>query len=186
MISLPCACLSAALLLGGCAKADPQASTIAPSPTKPVNSVPDHDSDLVDTLLSWRELSRTALLQHLHIDEDAVQHGLSYGPSAGLDMVTAPTVSPARFYLTGDQLVMIQVSGPALEDVDPDALLQRFPPQIAVSSRAGKTFEHQVCASQGIAWSDDGERVAFVEIFPPTSVEDWKRRFYAEPGPFIK
>ena len=166
------------ILATGCARSEP-----TPSPqSAPVAPV----SDPLTQWLSLRDLTQAALLARLGADDSVIQHGLSYGPSTDLDLVYVPDVSPARVYLRSGKVVLVQLSGADLSALDPDALAARFPPQEGLASRAGKAFEHQLAASQGVAWSDDTRRVAILELFPPTSVEDYKARFYAAPGAFIK
>jgi hypothetical protein len=134
--------------------------------------------------LAWRDLSRTELTARLAPASDDLSGGLAYGPSTGLDMLYVPGKHPGRFYFTGDQLLLIYVSG--VEGLDPEALAAQFPPEVALRSRAGKTYEHQVAPAAGVAWSENGEEVAFVEVFAPCSLESWRTRFYTEPPAFRK
>ncbi|MCB9795842.1 MAG: hypothetical protein H6741_24360 [Alphaproteobacteria bacterium] len=143
-------------------------------------------SDPLSDWLSLRERPRAAVLEALQVDEAAVEHGLAYGPTTGLDMVSSPQVSPARVYLRGEEVVVVVIRPDSLGGLDPDTLAQRFPPEDYLPSRAGKAFEHAVAAGAGVAWSDDGQRVAILEFFPPTTVEDFKARLYVEPGTFTR
>ena len=47
-------------------------------------------------------------------------------------------------------------------------------------------FNHHVHAEQGVAYSADGDEVAFVEVFRPRSLAEYERDIYRDPGLFIK
>ncbi|MBK9371209.1 MAG: hypothetical protein IPN01_33760 [Deltaproteobacteria bacterium] len=68
----------------------------------------------------------------------------------------------------------------------PEELAARFPPEATLQSRAFGANSLHVNASAGIAWSATSDEVALLELFHPTTVEQYKARFYEEPGPFIK
>lgn len=95
----------------------------------------------------------------------------------------------ALFYFDKDQLILIHVhSKEILSKLDAQSLLREFgTPEAELSSRAGKGYTQYVFPKRGIAISSDSSgRIAFVEIFNPTSLDDYRAQLYVDPGPFIR
>jgi hypothetical protein len=128
---------------------------------------------------------RGRLLARLSLPDSALQSG-DYGPSVGLEVAYAPERSPARFYLQDGEVVLAYLSTPAVDGITPETLAAAHPAALELPSRAGKAFAHHVDASAGLAWSEDGTEVAFIEVFPPMELSVWKARFYEAPGTFYK
>jgi hypothetical protein len=59
-------------------------------------------------------------------------------------------------------------------------------PEETVRSRAGKTSNQLIFATQGITVSTHGSEVDFIELYPACSVEDYLKNIYHEPKPFIR
>lgn len=128
---------------------------------------------------------RNALLTSLGGSSANVQPA-AYGPSKNLEAVYIPTRSPARYYLQEGKVILAYFSGATVDSTSPAALSITYPGAIMLASRAGKEFTHHVDAVGGIAWSDDGTDVAFVEVFQPMDIDRWKALFYQDPGVFYK
>jgi hypothetical protein len=45
---------------------------------------------------------------------------------------------------------------------------------------------YYVYPSRGVAFSSDGHEVELLEIFAPTTLEDYRARIYEDPGAFVK
>jgi hypothetical protein len=153
------------------------------SPTAPPAEARVHDP--IDEALSLRGLSRAQLLTRLGPNA-RLETGLAYGPGTDLDMVTAPARTAARVYLSGAQVLVVVLPEAAVAGVSPARLAARFPPDAQLPSRAGKRFEHAVAAGAGVAWSDDGQRIAFAEVFAPTDLAAYRATLWSEPPPAIK
>jgi hypothetical protein len=59
-------------------------------------------------------------------------------------------------------------------------------PEKTVRSRAGKTSNQLIFASQGFTASLNGDGVDFIEIYPACSLKDYLDEVYKEPGLFIR
>lgn len=59
-------------------------------------------------------------------------------------------------------------------------------PGKVVRSRAGKTANQIIFAASGITASIAGDDVAFVELYPPCSLQDYLENIYREVTPFIR
>jgi hypothetical protein len=51
--------------------------------------------------------------------------------------------------------------------------------------RSSTTANQYVQAERGVAYSEDGDEVEFVEVFPPRSLEAYLEDIYRDPGEFI-
>ncbi len=139
----------------------------------------------VDELRPYIALDRSSVLARLSLPASMLEPG-AYGPTAGLEVAFAPSRSPARFYLQDGNVVLAYLSEPGVDSVAPAALASAYPSAVELPSRAGRSFAHHVDAAAGVAWSDDGAEVAFIEVFSPTDLVSWKSRFYEDPGVFYK
>jgi mannose-6-phosphate isomerase-like protein (cupin superfamily) len=54
-------------------------------------------------------------------------------------------------------------------------------PDARLRSRAGRRFTDHVWADRGVAVSTDGNEIAFLEVFPPRSLERYEREIYEDP-----
>jgi hypothetical protein len=118
-----------------------------------------------------------------HVDRDA-----SYGKLGRLTELHNAKTHPARFYFQGATQVLVYVDDPAaLAGCDAADLLQRLgKPAAELRSRAGKVFTHYVYPEAGIAFSAHQNTIAYVEIFAPCSLQDYRARIYVDPGAFTK
>lgn len=96
-------------------------------------------------------------------------------------------VFPGSIYLRDGAVELIYAPRAALEGVAKEELeaeLTGEPERLR--SRAGKKANLLVRADQGVAYSADRDRVHFVEVFPPCTLEDYRERIYIDPGAFIR
>lgn len=115
-------------------------------------------------------------------NEDVAYEGLE-----GVTHYYNPDRFPGRVYVRDGRVVMIYVPGAALSDVDPSELARAAhgePEELR--SRAGKEYAHEVYAEDGLAFSSDGESLAFLEVFPPQSSAEYRANIYRDPGPFTR
>ncbi|MCK6517383.1 hypothetical protein L6R46_20260 [Myxococcota bacterium] len=155
--------------------------------TAPGNYADEPTQELLAEWMAWRDISRGELLRRLTSTESSVGHGFSYGHTSGLDLISVDSYCPAGFYLEGEKVVLIYVaSDEDLAKLKPEELAALFPPEARLASREHSSYRHFVNASSGIAWSATSDEVGMVELFHPTTVEQYKARFYEEPAPFIK
>jgi hypothetical protein len=96
-----------------------------------------------------------------------------------------PELGSARFFFRNARLALVYLSdatGLSTSDLD-EVKGDPAKPGTVLRSRAGKTSNLQVHAEQGIAISK-GKRIDFIEIFQPTTQQDYEQTIYVEPGPF--
>lgn len=91
-----------------------------------------------------------------------------------------------RVLMRGDDVVLVYVGRTALAgDIDHDALAAALGSEgHRLRSRQGKTASMHVVAERGVAWSERGGEVGFVELFPPTTLADYERDIYVDPPAF--
>jgi hypothetical protein len=137
-------------------------------------------SDPLGELLSLRDATLADLQARLgpgEVDDDD-----AYGQMDGLTSFYAPASHPAVFYLRDDRLVVGQLAEPdedgARALVGPDAPRLR--------SIAGKRAWVHVGAPEGVAVTELDGDVLYVEVFPPTTFEDYRDRIHTPPPHFIE
>lgn len=138
-------------------------------------------------------LDRATLLERIGAS-DADLHEGDYGPSAGLQAVEAPPPVAGTVFLDGERVVLVHLyrgfSPPAAATIfaaiRPDTLTATHPGATRLRSSSGKTHNHYVDPAGGVAWSAGEGEVTSIEVFAPTDLESYKKRFYEDPGPFYK
>jgi hypothetical protein len=93
------------------------------------------------------------------------------------------------FFFRDGKLQIIYISDPVLaknlwNEFKSQAYLNT--PDKTVRSRAGKTSNQVIFAGEGITASISQDNVDFIEIYSPCALQDYLRRIYLEPGPFIR
>jgi hypothetical protein len=108
----------------------------------------------------------------------------------GLEHVTHyynPAVLPAHIYVRDGRVQMVYVPSAGLAETTPSEIDAQVGGRgHRVRSRTGKTANQYVQAERGLAYSEDGGTVQFVEIFPPRSREAYLTDIYQDPGPFTR
>lgn len=90
-------------------------------------------------------------------------------------------------YLKDGHAELVYLDGDALSDVSPSSLAVEFgDPAVRLRSRAGKRANLWVDAPHGIAYSEQGGALDFVEVFRPRSQAEYETEIYLDPGPFIR
>lgn len=92
----------------------------------------------------------------------------------------------ARIFLRRDEVSLVYVGRQALSDeIDHDALVEALGTEgRELRSRQGKAALLHVVADRGIAWSEEDGEIGFVELFPPSTFEEYEDEIYVEPPPF--
>lgn len=141
----------------------------------------------LEELLALRELTRDEVQARFAIDETGVDPDVAYEGLRGVDCLYQPSAFPGHFFFRGDELAMIYVPRSALADADPGALRRALgEPAATLSSRTGEDSSLLVYPDQGFAFATDGERVEIVEVFPPTTLDEYRTRIYKEPPERIR
>ncbi|MCK6525024.1 hypothetical protein L6R49_26775 [Myxococcota bacterium] len=140
--------------------------------------------ELLAEWMAWRDISRAELERRLTVRESSIVRDVRFAQWSGLDRVEVTSYCPARFYLDGERVALIYITDhEPLATLKPDELAALFPPEAALQSRAFGTKTQLVNASAGVAWTTYSERVVSLELFHPTTVEQYKALFYVEPEP---
>lgn len=138
-------------------------------------------------LLALRDLSRAEVRERFSIGDDGVDPGVAYERITGVDRLHQGSAFPGHFYFRGDELAMLYIPRTALGDTDLGALQEELgEPAAMLRSRTGEDSSILVYPERGVAFATDGEQVEIVEIFPPTTLEDYQSGIHKDPGEFIR
>lgn len=137
-------------------------------------------SDTLSELLSLRDASLSDLQARLGPAD--VHPDAGYGQMTGLTRVRAPASHPGVFYFRDGGPVVARLADPdanaARELVGDDAPRLRSP--------AGKRAWVSVRADEGVAVTELEGDVVYVEVFPPTTFEDYRDRIHRPAPHFVE
>jgi hypothetical protein len=122
------------------------------------------------------------------VAEEHIGRDRSFEKLQGVTQWHNPGAHPGYFIFQGDELAVIYVDDETAMTELSLAQIQRDlgPPEAELRSRAGKAVPLYVSASKGVAYAADDEGVYYVQIFAPTTAEDYQSRIYEEVGPYRK
>lgn len=138
----------------------------------------------LEELLALREMDAAAVAAALGVEEKIRESITGY---EGLSEVDALDDGPGiRCLLRGEEVILVYVGRSGLPaGLDHDALVAAAGSEgRSLRSRQGKRAELHVVADAGLAWSEVGGEVGFLELFPPTTFEHYRATIYQEPPPF--
>jgi hypothetical protein len=130
--------------------------------------------------LAAREISRAQLEEQPDV---TVARDVAYERLDALDRLHSPELHPGHFYFARDELRMVYLPPeglPASSAEEVAALLGE--PEARLRSRAGLESRLEVYAELGFAISHEGERIDFVEVFPPATIDGYLADVYEEPA----
>jgi hypothetical protein len=145
-----------------------------------------------DTLRDWMDLRSVPLADlraRTGAGEDALAHDAAYGPSLGLTRFYDPEFHPGRFFYRDGSLVLLYVEFPtnAAPELTRELLLEAVQPAEAqLRARSGRADRQHVNPGKGLAVAIGPVAAAFLEIFPPMTLNEYRERLYIEPGAFIR
>ena len=114
----------------------------------------------------------------------ATSPGVPYNRLDGLDRFSTPE---GEFYFRGPELAVVHVSERVLHDAPAGPLLAELGDGERLQSRAGKDSALRVWPDRGLAASVSyDDRLEFVEVFPPTTIEHYRDVLYFDPGSFTR
>jgi hypothetical protein len=114
----------------------------------------------------------------------AAAPGVAYNRIEAVDRYSTPE---GEFYFRGPNLVMVHISERVLRDEPAGPVIAELGDGERLQSRAGKDSILWVWADRGLAASVSyNDRLEFVEVFPPTTIEHYRDAVYREPRPFIR
>jgi hypothetical protein len=134
-------------------------------------------SGSIHDLLALSELQLPDLEARLHSPE--THRDVRYGQMTGLTMLNAPD---AVFYFSDAGLAVARLVDPDPDEAD--ELLARGGERLR--SSAGKRATVHVQADRGLAVTEEDGEVRYVEVFPPTTFDDYRERIYKPPLKFVE
>jgi hypothetical protein len=111
----------------------------------------------------------------------AVIEDASYGPIGGLTMLHADDGS---FYFEGERLVVARLSPGAEAATEAQRLVGAD--ALRLRSSVAKRAWVLVSAPDGVAVTEEDGDVVFVEVFAPTTLENYRQRIYVVPEKFVE
>ncbi len=113
--------------------------------------------------------------------------GDEYGRLSDVTSLESEDVFPGTLYVEGDEVRIVRISRSGLQGVTSSALRAEMEGDpIRLRSRAAKRAQLLVYASQGIAFSSQGEELDFLEVFSPCTQAEYEAWYYRPPGAFIR
>lgn len=142
---------------------------------------PDYKYSEMEELLKYRKYNYSSLVKEFGIKDNEIDKEVSYIKLKGLARVHKPDTLPGFFYFDGDKLVMIYISDEdRLKDMSFEKIKSDYGSGDRLSSRAGKTSNLMVYPEKGFAVSVTHDQIDFIEIFPSTTLDDYKSRIHKD------
>jgi hypothetical protein len=140
----------------------------------------------VSELAEWLA-ARSVTRAQLEAAGATAEPDVAYERLRGVERIHAPELHPAFFYFTGDELRMAFIPDEHTEGRSAAPLAAELgPPDRTLRSRAGKNSRIELHGGDGIAYSHDGDRLEFIEVFAPGGGEWYLDEVYEDPGAFCK
>ncbi|MXG88982.1 hypothetical protein [Nocardioides flavescens] len=113
--------------------------------------------------------------------QDATPEPVSgYQSLTDVEVIDAP--GGERIFVRDGEVQLVYVGTAALGDLTAEELEQVLgADEETLGSRQGRHAELHVVAGRGVAWSEEDGEVGFVELFPPTTTDDYRTRIYRQP-----
>lgn len=136
---------------------------------------------ILESLLKFRNYTFSSLKKEFDIQESDIITEVEYLKLKDLTVIDKEGILPGSFYFSGENLTMIYIEDPnILSTLSVEEILETCGEGEVLRSRAGKTSIMHVYPEQGFALSTSGKSLDFMEVFPPTSIENYKRKVYKE------
>ncbi len=137
-------------------------------------------------LHSWRDLPLVEVVRRLNLTDEKIMRGAEYASTTGLDALHNPDVCEALFFFRHGGPFVIYLSDHKLIGKTARALLAELgEPETVLRSRAGDHSAQCIYPAQGFAVSVTDDKVDFVELFPSTTLQQYRDTLYREPAPMI-
>jgi hypothetical protein len=144
-----------------------------------------HAAQTLDAWMALRGQPLAVLQADLGFSSDALKQPARYINLGDLIRLYDQRIHPARFYFHGDgSFVLIYLEYPAAEfpELTPEALRSLLGASAAqLPSRADDDHLQYVYPAAGVAYSAGHAEVSFIEIFQPTTLEQYRAQFYLDP-----
>lgn len=135
----------------------------------------------LEYLLDYRNYDLDALKQKFNIEESDLDHEVGYQKLKNLTRVRKEKLLPGHFYYYGNSVSIIYVNDrTVLDTLEMETIYNRYGRGEILPSRMGKNSRLHLYASHGFAVSEHEDKVDFMELFPPTTIEQYKENVYLE------
>ncbi len=135
----------------------------------------------MEELLGYRKYDFTSLVEEFGIKDNDIDKEVSYIKLKDLSRVHNPDTLPGHFYFKGDKLAMIYINDEnRLANMSFKKITSEYGEGHRLSSRAGKTSNLYVYPEKGFAISVTRGQMDFIEIFPSTTLDDYKDRIHED------
>lgn len=149
---------------------------------------------LQQEMMAWfalRDMDATEIARKYALDLDLAEKDANYGSLRGLTVLNPPEV-PGLIFTDGDKVEVIYLRGfPTAMAADVESAIRSngsAGEAAELRSRSGKRSAVLVYPGAGVAYSTNRttSTVDFIEIFAPTTLEQYEARIYDGPGKFTK
>ncbi|MFW5782895.1 MAG: hypothetical protein ACOCVK_01755 [bacterium] len=141
---------------------------------------------LIETARSFLGMTLREARDLLGADAHIVP-GDEYGRLRDVTSLESAAVFPGTLYVEADEVRLVRVNRNGLQGMTrADLCSQMEGDPIRLRSRAGKTAQLLVYASQGVAFSSEGADLHFLEAFSPCTQREYETQYYRAPGTFIR
>jgi len=107
----------------------------------------------------------------------------TFSDNSDLYTVSNPDIFYGSFYIHENQIAKVfsdyrnwSISLPSSMDISPFG-----PPDAELDSRAGRNFTQYIWLHHGFSIATNLHEIGFIEIFHPTTLEDYKAKFWTDP-----
>ena len=139
--------------------------------------------------MALRDLTQEEVVAALDLTPDRMNVGDHYGSLRGLTALSNPAVQPGTVYFLDNRFALFYIEDLAdeLSQLTPKSLQRHLGGEgEKLRSRAGKRCMQHVYPERGVAFSACDDEVNFLEIFPPTTLDEYRRTLYQEPPRFVR
>ena len=137
-----------------------------------------------------RDLTRDEIESRFGIGADGVAEGVKYQGLTGVTRLSNLDRFPGHFFFEpgSDRPAMVYIGDrDTLRSLRAGELMEALGGEgVRLRSRAGKRVVQHAYPDAGIAFAAEGDEIKLLEIFPPTTREDYESRIHVDPGPFIR
>ena len=112
--------------------------------------------------------------------------GDEYGKLGEVTSIEYEVVFPGTLFLRDDRVELVYLGEDAVAGLSAADLAADLGDAARLRSRAGKHATLFVHAEQGVAYSAQGDRLDFLEVFQPRTQAAYEAEIYREPHAFIR
>lgn len=137
-------------------------------------------------LAELRELSAEEVRRRFDVRPEGTEERVQYRHEDGVTALHNRERLPGtHFFFRDGALVAIYIAaGLVLDGLRPAELTAELgEPAAVLPSRTGHGHLQRVYPDHGVAFADAGSALAALELFPPTTLEDYLDRLWVDPGP---